>query len=199
MTLHYHIEAQKESASRTAAEASVGLFRTAKRPDCNNGISKADWILDDSSSPMTEEITSGRDYFFAYSMLFSFCAGTLQFFFAYLAGTLNTALTTFGLGFTGMLIVAFVLLGLTNTSEPHRLAEHFKTANVGAVALFWAIAIVDWRRTGVCNFGYMCFVHWAACLYSGIAEIMVHSSLYQDSDDEDNESEGSDEDWVHVG
>jgi hypothetical protein len=104
-----------------------------------------------------------------------------------------------------MLIVAFVLLGTWSTSEADRLADHFKFANVMSIAVSLIVAIVGWWRNGLYNFGWMCFAHWAACLYSGIAEVLVQTSLDEDTGEEEehdseevHDSEDSDEDWIRV-
>ena len=199
MTIHYHIKVRMAKNAGTAkntsmaknarmaiAHASVGLFPTAKRQDCGDDSER---MNSNSSSSMVKEFASECDWFFAYAMLFNFSAGAIGFFFAYLTGTHNTALTTFGLGFTGMLIVAFVLLGTTSTSKPERLAKHFKLANVISSAVFMTIAIIDWRRLGLYNFGWSCVVHWAACLYSGIAKVLVQTSVDEDLTEEGHDSE----------
>lgn len=203
MTLMYRKKAQMaKNARMVIVYSSTGLYRTAKRQDFVGDIEKAGW---NSYSSTTEEDMSGRDWFFAYSMLFNFSAGTFALFSAYLTGTLNAALTTFGLGFTVMLIAAFVLLGTWSTSEADRLADYFKLANVMSIAVSLTIATVGWWRNGLCNFGWICFAHWAACLYSGIAEVVVQTSLNGDTGEEEEQnseeehySEDSDEDWIRV-
>ena len=202
MTLLYRHNAQMVKNARMAiVYSNTGLYRTAKRQYCSDDLEKADW----DSSLMTEKHASGRDWFFAYSMLFNFSAGAFALSSAYLTGTLNAALTTFGLGFTVMLIVAFVLLSTWSITEADRLADHFRLANVISIAVSLSVAIVGWWRNGLYNFVWMCFVHWAACLYSGIAEVVVQTSLNEDTGEEEEQnseeehvSEDSDEDWTRV-
>jgi len=199
ITLRYHIKVREmKNARATTAHTSTGLMLTAKRENYGDDPEEADRALNGSLSSMAEKVAPERDWYFAYVMLFQFSAGTLGFYSAYLTGTLNTALTTFGLGFLGMLIGALVLLGTTSTSHPHRLADHFKTANVGSAAFFLTFAVGTWQESGVFNFGWLCVMLWAACLNSGIAEVLVQKPLEQDLDDEEHDSEDSDEDWVHV-
>lgn len=201
MTLLYRKETQMTKNARMAiVYSSTGLYRTAKRQDCVGDLEKAGWK---SSFSMTEKHASARDWSFAYGMLFNFSAGAFALFSAYLTGTLNAALTTFGLGFTVMLIVAFVLLGTWSTSEADRLADHFRLANVISIAVSLTVAIVGRWRNELYNFGWMCFAHWAAYLYSGIAVVLVQTSLDEDTgeeeehdSEEENDSEDSDEGWL---
>ena len=202
MTLLYRHKAQMVKNARMAiVYSNTGLYRTAKRQYCSDDLEKADW----DSSLMTEKHASGRDWFFAYGMLFNFSAGAFALFSAYLTGTLNAALTTFGLGFTVMLVVAFVLLGTWSIAEADRLADHFRLANAVSIAVSLSVAIVGWWRNGLYNFGLVRFVHWAACLYSGIAEVVMQTSLNGDTGEEEEQnseeehvSEDSDEDWTRV-
>lgn len=58
---------------------------------------------------------------------------------------------------------------------------------------------VLWQRYGVYNPGSMWVVHWGACLNAGIAQVLLQSSLDEDSGDEGHDSGDSIEDRVHMG
>jgi len=196
--LHCRVKAETIKEVAATAHTSAEVASKRKTDDRVDAFERVYWPLDDASSPTAVAIASWRGRCAAFSMLFNFSAGTLGFVFAYLKGTLKTTLSTFGLGFLGMIIAALLLLDLARTLEACRLADHFKSVNVFSITFFLYFAIGDWARTGAYNFDSMCFVHWAACVYSEIAEILVQSSLDQNIDDEEYHSESFEEDWVQV-
>jgi hypothetical protein len=198
-SLHNWVKAETMKKMAVTADTITTGLSKLNIDDCDDTLEKADWTVDDSSSSATSEIVSWRDWFARFAMISYFSAGCLAFFFAFLTGTLKITLSTFGLGFMGMIIVALVLLDLARTSEARRLAIHCKTANVVSSAIALVVGIFLWQRDGVNNAGMMCVVHWAACLNAGIAEVLLQSSLDKDPGEEENNSENSDEDWVHMG
>jgi hypothetical protein len=198
-SLHYWVKAETAKKAAGTVHTITKVLSKLKIEKCGDALEKADWTRDEGSSSETGETVSWRDWFSHFAMIFYFSAGCLAFFFAYLTGTLKTALSTFGLGFMGMIIVALVLLDLARTSEARRLAVHFRTANVVSSAIALVVGIILWRRDGVYNAGLMWVVHWAGCLNTCIAEVLLQSSLDKDSGEEEYDIEDSGEDWVPMG
>jgi hypothetical protein len=198
-SLHYRVKAEmKKKMAATADTIAKGLSRL-RIDDRDDAVEKGNWTLDNSFSPEIEETFSRPDWLTPFAMLFYFSAGSIGFVFAYLTGTLKNALSTFGLGFMGMIVVTLVLLDFRRSFEAHRLALRLKNANVVLSVISLVVGIVIWRKDGVYNFGVMSAMHWAACLNAGIAEILLQIPAGQDSDDEEYDNEGSDEGWVRVG
>jgi hypothetical protein len=192
-SLHYRIKAEmRKKMAATADTIARGLSRL-RIDDRDDALEKGNWTLDDSSSSETEGIVSRPEWLTQFAMLFYFSAGIIGFVFAYLTGTLKNALSTFGLGFMGMIIVTLVLLNFARSFEAHRLALRLKNANVVLSVISLVVGIVIWRKDGVYNFGVMSVMHWAACLNAGIAEVLLQSSPDKDSGEEEHDSEDSDE------
>jgi hypothetical protein len=189
--LHYRVEAERVKGAATTHLAKA--LSKLKIDDCNDALEQVKRHLHDASSPTSVRTTLWRGRLALFSMLYNFFAGTLGFFFAYRSQSLKTAFSTFGLGFLGIVIVALVLLDCTRTSEALRLADHFRSVNSVSVAFHLFYSIGSWLQNGVYDFGAMCFVHWAACLYSGIVEVLVRSSLRKYSGEEEHYSEDFDE------
>lgn len=192
-SLHYRVNAEmKKRMAVTADTIAKGLSRL-NIDDRDDALEKADWTLDGSSSSETEGIVSRPEWLTQLAMLFYFSAGIIGFVFAYLTGTLKNALSTFGLGFMGMIIVTLVLLDFGRSFEAHRLALRLKNANVVLSVISLVVGIVIWRKDGVYNFGVMSVMHWATCLNAGIAEVLLQSSLDKNAGEEEHDSEDFDE------
>jgi hypothetical protein len=175
--LHYRDEAETTKEAAATEDRNAEITSELKADDRGDTVARVHRHLKDASSPMAVRLASWRGQFTAFSMLYNFSAGALGFVFAYCTGTLNTAISTFGPGFMGMIIVALVLLKFTRTLEARRLADHFITANLVSAAVSLPIGIVYWQQNSVYSFRFMCIVHWSACLYSGIALVLEQSSL----------------------
>lgn len=184
----------KAGTMKEAATTELTMARIGSERDINgNPLERGYWPYD-PYSPTTAKTVSLHGCLVTFFMLYYFAAGTAGFVFAYISGTLNSAVSSFGLGFLVMFFIAQLLLVFAKTWEPRRLAKHFLFATTVSCVVFLITS-----PSGRYNIGLMSVVQWVCLLYTGIAEVLMQIPPKQDLDDERIDSKDPDEDWVDLG
>lgn len=208
ITLLKRVEAEtaKKKRAMAAMAAMAAMVATAhtstsiaEAQDGGNDLEKANIF------PSNSKNTSWYGRYAGYYMAYSFFWGAFGFVYAYMVGLLNIALSSFGIGFMVMSVVALLLLNLASTSEARRLARYFDDWHTVSAAIFVMIGWVSWGQEGGCFFGLAWAVLWSAFLYTGIAEVLREAAFDKnsitrqpDGGDAERGSIESSDSWVTV-
>ena len=203
--LSYQFKAETARKVAEAAHPTSGAVdaRLTNPEDRSEQIYRAQ---DDFWPSLSEERTSLRTWIAINSMLFSFSAGTLGLVWVYVTEQLSTALPSFGFAFLAVLIGALVLLHVASHEPARDLAGRFRLCYVVWTIIYLIFAIINLWRGDWVHFGWPCALHWGACLYTGIAELLeqiadrdLKNEQHDDDDDDDYDDDGhADEDWSDV-